>query len=401
MEVKLHAYTGVTLPLYNFLNLHINLYPHTSTIVTEPDTINYWLADILYDHSTLVENVVPRKFFDNKRNYIVLQLSQEGIGLQYPNPLRDKLDRIRNEVPVDRVIVMTNCPNQTEYIKRFYPEFQHYLEFNFLEMLTRSLLPSETTVRNPEHRRRFLYLNRRNYINRTLLFTKLWIDKRFVKNSYTSFNPGSYWDESDRLPDGSPDSEKLLGMLKNIVKDLTHEVPGIENWISNVEFPQLPERYSDSNPFNYNYMSAGLAQAHADTDINVVVESNAYSIPQGFFSTEKIYRPISMGQPFIALAQPDYYKNLKKLGYLSYERLFHETHDEIWDDFQRCESVAQTVLKLANLDRKSFDRLMMQTRQIAEHNRRVFLKRTDLDTIASKFTGPLEPLKNYLRYSPF
>ena len=166
-------------------------------------------------------------------------------------------------------------------------------------------------------------------------------------------------------------------------------------------FPQLPERYSKQNPYDYDFFSQGLAQAHADTDISVVVESNAYPIEQGFFSTEKIYRPIASGQAFIAFAQPSYYENLRRLGYETYELIFNEKHDSIANDFERCASVARTVQRLARLESGEFAALMERTRRIRKHNHRVFLQRTSLATVALNFTGPLEPLRPLLRYSIF
>lgn len=402
MEVKIHAYRGNTTPLYNFINLHINLYEHTETIRPPLDCINYWLSEVVYEHSTTVDNIVPRGFFNgNPNNYIVLQLSQEGIGLGNHSPISARVDRIVQAVPADKIVVLVNCPQQGEYFRKFYPNITNIIEFNFLELLTRSYMPARPLDTDTENARRFLYLNRRNYSHRTLLFGKLWQEPDFVKNSYTSFNPGTYWDTDTRTSENHSNPEFNVH-VNGIVRDLSHIDPGVAEWFKlQKNFPQLPERYSKQNPYDYDFFSQGLAQAHADTDISVVVESNAYRIEQGFFSTEKIYRPIASGQAFIAFAQPSYYENLRRLGYETYESIFNEKHDSIANDFERCASVARTVQRLARLESGEFAALMERTRRIRKHNHRVFLQRTSLASVALNFTGPLEPLRPLLRYSIF
>lgn len=402
MEVKIHAYRGITTPLYNFVNLHINLYEHTDTI-NPPDCINYWLADVLYEHTTTLDDIVPRGFFNgNPNNYMVLQLSQEGMGLKPDSPTKSRIDRIVQNVPVDKIIALVNCPQQAEYLKRFYPSITHVAEFNFLELLTRSYMPPRPFEPDTANSRRFLYLNRRNYTHRSLLFGKLWQEPNFVNNSYTSFSPGTYWDSDTRSSENPINNPVIDQHLSGILRDLNHDYPDVVEWFKKqTEFPCLPGRYSSSNPYEYNFFSKGLAQAHADTSINLVVESNAYRIEQGFFSTEKIYRPIASGQAFIVLAQPGYYENLRRLGYETYESIFNEKHDSIANDFERCASVARTVQRLARMESGEFAALMERTRRIRKHNHRVFLQRTSLASVALNFTGPLEPLRPLLRYSVF
>lgn len=401
MDIQLHAYTGTTTPLYNFINLHIQLYDHTDVIHPDPDCIHYWLSEVVYEHTTLVENIVPRGFFDGTPNsFIVVQLCQEGISLDPGSPTRARIDQIVAQVPADRILILANTEHQTEYFHRFYPNLTNIITFNFLELMTRSMLP-EPRDPVPEDQRRFLFLNRRNYLQRTLLFSKLWRDENFVNTSYTSFNPGTYWDTADRSPDGTICQANIDTTLGGAIRDLKHHIPDIDTWLPTQTFPQLPERYSVQNPFDYDFFSTGLAQAHADTAINVVVESNAYAIPQQFFSTEKLYRPIASAQAFIVYAQPGYYANLKRMGYATYEQVFGEKHDLIANDFERADSVARTVLRLSRMESGAFENLMQAARRIRKHNYRLFMKRTSIATVRLAFTGAAAPLKDLLRYSPF
>ncbi len=400
MDVHLHAYRNTTTPLYNFVALPINLHDHTDIIRTEPNSVNYWLSEVVYDHSTTVDNIVPRGFFNgNPLNFIVLQLVQEGIGLGPYSPISARINRILESVPITQIVALVNCPQQESYFKRYYPNILT-IELNFLELLVRSNLPV-LLERNPNNHRRFLFINRRNTTHRTRLFSYLWRDKNFVDNSYTSFNPGTYWDQSDRMPDGSLNESNRNETVNGIIRDLKHEIHDIDTWLAEQRFPQLPVCYSSQNPFDYDFFGSELAQAHADTDINIITESNAHRIPQGFFSTEKFYRSVASHQAFIVYAQPEYYANIRKLGYLTYESIFNEKHDTIENDSERCSRIAKTVIALSRLDPGGFENVMDSAKRIRKHNYRVFMQRTSLATVAKNFTGPLQHLVKYLRYSPF
>lgn len=396
--VKLYGYKNSTLPLYNFINLEIQLYEQTESVTSDPQCTNYWLSDVLYPHTTQLETVVPRGFFDSGTdNYIVIQLVLEGITLDDSSLVKHKIQKIVDTVPAEKIIVMVNSIYQANYLQRFFPNLKNILVFNFWEMLVRSHMPMDLSA-DPEHRRRFLYLNRRNTPERSRLFSLLWSDRRFAKNSYTSFNPGNYWDEGNRRSDGLPDPDKHNSILNSILDELPED---IQQWFKTQKYPRLPARYGSDNPYEYNFIGSSIAQAHVDTDINIIVESNAVPIPQRFFSTEKIYRPLAVGQPFMVLAQPHYYQYLKTLGYATYQIPFGEKHDEIPNTELRINKFASAVLAMSNLKQDSFDQVLDRTRAISKHNREVFLRRTDLESVALVFTGPAQPLAKYLRYSPF
>jgi len=399
--VAIHTYQDAIPPLAICINLEITQHPPASKIVFDPTQVHYWFCDIIYLRNTTVDTLVPEGFLDHPNTYMVIQVDHEGMTLDDINPNKKCFDKITSTLPPERIILVVGSKPQLDYVTRLYPMLcKNVFMFNYWEIWSRRVVADgKRMARTADHSRRFLYLNRRNYAERLYAFSLLWRSQEFKDRSYTSFNPGSYWNPELAL--AKTETVYIHEVLKECFDPCRSIDPNIDTWFFQQTLPQLPERYSSSDPFTYNMQSPELLQAYVDTDINIVVESNAYRIAQEFFPTEKLFRSIGMHSPFIVYGQPGYYKNLKALGYMTYEKVFNETHDSIKDNWQRGQSFADTVIKLANLTDDKFGELIESIRHIRKHNYWNFIKRTNLDTLAALLPESAKPLAGFLRYPPW
>lgn len=397
LPVAIHVYDTAVPPLAICLNLEITEHPPAGKITFDPDQIHYWFTDIVYFRNTTVENIIPDGFFDNPNTYMVIQIDHEGVTLDNIGPIKKSFDIITSTIPNERIILVVGSHPQLDYITKFYPALrENAFMFNFWEIWSRhAMVNSKRISCNERNHRRFLYLNRRNYAERMYAFSILWKSQEFRNNSYTSFNPGNYWNQD---PVHLAQQDQLLQDSLNACKQVD---PDIETWYAQQFLPQLPTRYSSNDPFTYEMRGDNLLQAYADTDINIVVESNAYWIPQRFFPTEKLFRSIGMRRPFIVYGQPGYYESLKTLGYMTYENVFGEIHDKLTDNWQRGNSFADTVIALANLTNTEFNKVIDSTKRIRKYNYWNFIKRTNLDTLAALLPESAKPLAGFLRYPPW
>ena len=94
------------------------------------------------------------------------------------------------------------------------------------------------------------------------------------------------------------------------------------------------------------------ASAYIDTYFSVVTET-VYDYPYSF-RTEKIWKPIAMGHPWIAVANSGYYRDMRKLGFKTFDHLIDERFDQIENSQTRIDRIAEVVQDLCKQDLDGF-----------------------------------------------
>lgn len=93
-------------------------------------------------------------------------------------------------------------------------------------------------------------------------------------------------------------------------------------------------------------------RAYVDTYFSLVTET-VFEYPYSF-RTEKIWKPIAMAHPWIAVANAGYYQDLKNLGFQTFSHVIDESFDLIENNQDRIERIAQVVEDLCQQDLASF-----------------------------------------------
>jgi hypothetical protein len=94
------------------------------------------------------------------------------------------------------------------------------------------------------------------------------------------------------------------------------------------------------------------AEPYLDTYFSLVSET-VHSYPHSF-RTEKIWKPIAVGHPWIAVANRGFYRDMHNLGFRTFGDLIDESFDSIEDNDQRLERVAAVVEDLCSQDLACF-----------------------------------------------
>lgn len=84
-----------------------------------------------------------------------------------------------------------------------------------------------------------------------------------------------------------------------------------------------------------------------------LVSETCFGYPASF-RTEKIYKPILAGHPFVVCANAGFYRDLKNQGFRTFGHLIDESFDSIIDSKQRLDQLIATVKDLVNSDLRSF-----------------------------------------------
>jgi hypothetical protein len=142
--------------------------------------------------------------------------------------------------------------------------------------------------------------------------------------------------------------------------DLYKDQISIETSISNVKFhlfkDEWGEAYIKPAPYIDTYFSI----------VNETVFENKYS-----FRTEKIWKPIIMGQPWIAVANTGFYKDIRNLGFKTFGNIIDESFDLIADNQLRIEKIKDTVVALCASNLPEF---LLQCKSTCLHNQAVMLE---------------------------
>jgi hypothetical protein len=92
--------------------------------------------------------------------------------------------------------------------------------------------------------------------------------------------------------------------------------------------------------------------AYRDTYFSLVTET-VFNYPYSF-RTEKIWKPMAVGHPWIAVANTGFYRDLRHMGFKTFGHVLDESFDSIADNQLRIERIAQIVEDLCRQDLASF-----------------------------------------------
>lgn len=93
-------------------------------------------------------------------------------------------------------------------------------------------------------------------------------------------------------------------------------------------------------------------RAYTDTYFSVVTET-VFDYPYSF-RTEKIWKPIAMCHPWIAVANQGYYRDMHNLGFQTFGHVIDESFDSIENNQDRLERIALVIEDLCQQDLASF-----------------------------------------------
>jgi len=222
-------------------------------------------------------------------------------------------------------------------------------------------------------RKKFLCLNNRGRPHRAIFLSMLKANG-VLDNSHYSLIPGAPKNKNKVISD----FHKILG--DSVVQKSPNYYKKINEWLSHGGLESLFNTIDNTSGVteeNAWHPNDKILQYYNQTDISVITETHCF--PNSFnkhdlMFTEKVFRPILLGHPFLVLSVPGYLEGLKQLGYRTFGNVFDESYDTIEDTIERMEAVATELKRLNNLSNKKFARLIEKTKNAVDHNRDVISK---------------------------
>jgi len=131
-------------------------------------------------------------------------------------------------------------------------------------------------------------------------------------------------------------SGKDLGMASDQYDLLTFEEGSFDSYANIFSLPH----YNLSNTIPINIYNQGYFNLVMETDIDF----------DNFFLTEKTFKSILSGMPFVVIASPTYLANLHRLGFKTYNELWDESYDDEYNTNRRFEKIITLCNELETFD---------------------------------------------------
>lgn len=225
--------------------------------------------------------------------------------------------------------------------------------FKILDM--NNIMRSEWIMSGYSNQRQFdfLFLNGRHRTHRSRLWKKL-ENQGLLSNSlcsYLGFHPSKPCDIPPvLLPD---EYESKYAKTKHYSVEFVRSHRNTMTFKQDVWQSQWIDGYLD--PVN----------RFTDTYFSLVTETEVDLDGRQLFITEKTFKPLLAGHPFVILAQPGVYQYLRSLGFETFNGIVDENFDQEIDTEKRTDMIVSEVARLCNSDLSVF---ADQCQEICQHN---------------------------------
>jgi hypothetical protein len=97
--------------------------------------------------------------------------------------------------------------------------------------------------------------------------------------------------------------------------------------------------------------------------------------------TEKVLRPIALGQPFILCSTVNSLKFLREYGFKTFDSVFDEQYDTIANPDERLHAVVHLMKEITRWDRNTQSIKMQQIQEIVNYNKQHFFSKEFFDQV--------------------
>ena len=242
-----------------------------------------------------------------------------------------------------------------------------YLQYHeYLFEIQNTAIPEPTIFERKT--KKYTCLNRVHKQYRKEFVYNLWKDG-LTEDAYVSYGNVVNKDTSDDFAIVNDD----------FIKPINKQSENIE-YISN-DFDQvLPMSADNLNTDNHNDHSLSVDYLFTDSYWNIVMETYL-NATGGVFLTEKTFKPIKYGQPFVILGTTDSLQHLQEQGYKTFSPWIDESYDQEQDVRFRWYAIMEITRKIANTSLEDLHRQHTEMTSVILHNQAWFKrnKRQELE----------------------
>jgi hypothetical protein len=300
---------------------------------------NSWLLTQISHYS------ISEKVLNDVRSgqaYIVLVYTNEGDIGDHPYFLRSLVSELN--VPKNQIFLLHGDYN----IETYKDEPYTYVPIAAVSYWLRGFKRNYIIDYTPN--KLYTCYNRQTRTHRVVMLSLLY-HNNLIESGLVSFGPGLL-DKRQSLGD------KLAAILQRPVDN------------SEVAFFKS---ISNSSPDNLNLgvenPASNLIEDHyRNSFVSVINET----LTTGCFFTEKIYKPILIGHPFLLMGAPNQLAKLREFGFKTFNQWWDESYDQIEDMHLRAKSIVDILVTLKSKPEQELIDIRKEMKPILEHNQSVY-----------------------------
>ena len=302
------------------------------------------LVQVCGDHWINPTQVAQQLNETRQEKRIVLDLQTEGPSLEALGILQMVTQHCQEiNRPLKDVYIM-QWPNAVESVP-----FQHIQPSKLSHFFWLSNRYSIDEPPAPTHQHRFgLFVGRKTYSRAAMLkWAVQHPSKQFLVSCMDSIAPAPW---QTRSPG--------------------HNLETASDWLSDDFYSWWPQcgigsldQHSVQQQYQPEYnTNRDLLTHYGKFDIELVAET--YTLGTTFFPTEKTVRPIVGLKPFVIYGPIDHLKNLKKLGFKTYDDFWDESYDQYQgvERWKKIQQVIDQILQMPTAD-------VLACAEVAKHNK--------------------------------
>ena len=196
---------------------------------------------------------------------------------------------------------------------------------------------------------KFLFFNGRMRSHRKYLLEQFRVSGLLDKCLWTCLDATHAYNSAIQL---QHDNVNLMNTIRPI-KNLPYKYE-IDRYRDRIDLPKptdttLSEWHLWNNEWGAIYINPN---AYIDTYFSLITET-VFTYPYSF-RTEKIWKPVAMGHPWIAVANQGFYRDMHNLGFQTFGHVIDESFDKIENNQERIERIAAVVEDLCQQDLANF-----------------------------------------------
>ena len=197
----------------------------------------------------------------------------------------------------------------------------------------------------------FISLNRSNHRKHRLLLGCYFIEKNDDRILW------SYLSKPEELHGHDKPTKKQIKLILDNIENLKNIIPKqIDTW-----FRGNLQNFATGHNFDKERLSLKCY-------FDIVTETSFEDTDKVFF-TEKIVRPIVNLHPFIVISSGGFLKELKTLGFKTYDGLFDESYDEIIDKWERFDFIINEIDRILSKSQEEIKELYQKYLDVCIYNR--------------------------------
>ena len=358
------------------------LYP----ISTKGDLYEF-ISDRQIKHKTkffYISNSFKKLLKENDNFLIYIEHSMEGYFDSYI--LKNIYDLcVKNDIPFDKVLI-TNGSNSNQITLDDFKEKYDYVK-NLPKLVTynwqvpyksqdmrvamqlvdeqvgveksdifRSTIATIDHLNNPKIKKALL-LTRRLRMHRIVLLSLLFNDKTIQDTLYSLDMSLNFYPDFKQM---------LLNERENI--EINIEDDYIENVLNGYDL--MVKQNKKVVDYELTPYLSGFGNESKELYENTffsIVQETEFSIYQQC-STEKIMQPIMHCHPFVVIGSPYSLKNLKRLGFKTFDKWWDESYDNEIDDWKRLKKVYEVITILLNKTDIELKNMIFEMKEILIYN---------------------------------